>query len=148
MALAQPEPHRPANESRLPPPREASMNHYQSAVPVGRRDLLTGLGTVAAGMTFLQHAVADENNPATAVSDRVSSIRLTGPYSRLSHRQGPKGSTARHLRSFRNADRHRPYGTGNRSGSSSRWTGRCGDVRRPFGGSAGEADSTGRRPAL
>lgn len=53
------------------------MNHRQSSVRFGRRELLNELGAVTAGMTFLQNAMGDEKNPATAVADRSSSIRIT-----------------------------------------------------------------------
>jgi galactonate dehydratase len=54
------------------------MKHHDSHTPFGRRDLLAGLGTVAAGMALVQNSVADDNNPAAQVADRSSSIRITG----------------------------------------------------------------------
>jgi galactonate dehydratase len=45
---------------------------------VSRRQLLNGLGTVAAGATLLNHAVAEENTPGANVADRSSSIRISG----------------------------------------------------------------------
>ncbi len=54
------------------------MNHDDSKKLLRRRELLAGLGTAAAGMAFMQNAVAEENNPAAAVADRASSIRITG----------------------------------------------------------------------
>lgn len=53
------------------------MNH-QDSVRSGRRELLAGLGTMAAGLALMQDAVADERNPAANVTDRTSSIRITG----------------------------------------------------------------------
>lgn len=53
------------------------MNHREPGVLL-RRDLLAGLGTVAAGMAFLQNSMADDRNPASQVADRSSSIRITG----------------------------------------------------------------------
>ena len=46
--------------------------------PVGRRQMLGSVGAAAAGLALAQHAVADENNPASQVSDSASSIRLNG----------------------------------------------------------------------
>ena len=42
-----------------------------------RRDLLYSTGAAAAGMTFVNQAVPAEQNPATQVADRTSSLRLT-----------------------------------------------------------------------
>jgi galactonate dehydratase len=42
-----------------------------------RRDLLTGLGTITAGMTLAQNSVADEKIVGKHVADRSSSIRIT-----------------------------------------------------------------------
>jgi galactonate dehydratase len=55
------------------------MKHIPACKPLARRDLLTGLGAAAAaGMTFLDRAVGDDRNPAAQVTDRASSIRITG----------------------------------------------------------------------
>lgn len=43
-----------------------------------RRELIRGVGVAAAGMAFLDAAVAQENKPGTQVEDRASSIRITG----------------------------------------------------------------------
>ncbi len=43
-----------------------------------RRQLLGTLGTIASGVAFLNQAVSAENNPATQVVDRASTIRITG----------------------------------------------------------------------
>src|SRR5688500_11768305 len=43
---------------------------------LARRDLLTGL-SAAAGIAFVNQAVAEEQNPAANVVDRSSSIRIT-----------------------------------------------------------------------
>ena len=53
------------------------MTSDQSTTQVARRDLLAGFGAMAAGMAFAERAVGDEKNPATQVSDRSSSIRIT-----------------------------------------------------------------------
>lgn len=42
-----------------------------------RRQLLTGLGAVAAGQAVLSDAVAQDRNPAANVADRSSSIKIT-----------------------------------------------------------------------
>ena len=54
------------------------MNQDKSGNVLGRRDLLAGLGSVAAGMALVQNSIADDNNPAAQVADRSSSIRITG----------------------------------------------------------------------
>ena len=54
------------------------MAHREKSGTLGRRELLTGFGAVAAGAAFLNEAVGDEVNPATQVVDRTSSIRITG----------------------------------------------------------------------
>jgi galactonate dehydratase len=46
--------------------------------PFARRDLLAGFGAAAAGMAFVNRAVAEDKNPAAQVADRASSIRITG----------------------------------------------------------------------
>lgn len=43
-----------------------------------RRELLQSFGTAAAGLAFVDAAVAQENKPGAQVEDRASSIRLTG----------------------------------------------------------------------
>ncbi|MDX1946195.1 MAG: mandelate racemase/muconate lactonizing enzyme family protein [Pirellulaceae bacterium] len=48
----------------------------ENSLPLPRRELLT-MGAAAAGLTFVNQAVADERNPATQVADRSSSIRIT-----------------------------------------------------------------------
>ena len=53
------------------------MNIDQSTMRLHRRQLLANVGTAAAGIAFVNHAVADDNNPATQVADRSSSIRIT-----------------------------------------------------------------------
>ena len=53
------------------------MLHDSDAVRPSRRQWLSA-ATAAAGMTFVNRAVADEQNPATQVADRASSIRITG----------------------------------------------------------------------
>ncbi|MBM81312.1 MAG: hypothetical protein CMJ78_12075 [Planctomycetaceae bacterium] len=53
------------------------MNRTDLQRKLGRRELLAGVGTAAA-MALVQNSVADENNPATQVADRSSSIRITG----------------------------------------------------------------------
>ena len=58
------------------------------SLKVDRRGLLTGLGAAAAGMAFVNHAVADEKNPARQVADRSSSIRITGIKSYWVRRRG------------------------------------------------------------
>ncbi len=48
------------------------------ATDLSRRNLLASMGTFAGGMAFLNHAVAQDNNPAGQVADSASSIRITG----------------------------------------------------------------------
>jgi galactonate dehydratase len=43
-----------------------------------RRDFLTATAALAAGQALLREVVADEHNPAAAVVDRTSTIRITG----------------------------------------------------------------------
>jgi hypothetical protein len=43
-----------------------------------RRNLLAGVGAAAAGAAFLNQVIGDEQNPAAQVTDRSSSIRITG----------------------------------------------------------------------
>ncbi|MFT7643742.1 MAG: galactonate dehydratase [Pirellulaceae bacterium] len=54
------------------------MNDDELRVPLGRRELLAGLGSMAAGMAMLRDSMADENNPAVQVADQSSTIRITG----------------------------------------------------------------------
>src|SRR5690349_3936320 len=42
-----------------------------------RRDVVHAIGAAAAGIAFLNNAVADEKNPAAQVADRTSTIRIT-----------------------------------------------------------------------
>ena len=48
-----------------------------SIMPINRRDAFRALTSAAAGMTILNHSVADENVPGNQVADRASSIRIT-----------------------------------------------------------------------
>lgn len=43
-----------------------------------RRDLLTAAAALATGTSLLQQAVGDQQNPATQVVDRVSTLKITG----------------------------------------------------------------------
>jgi hypothetical protein len=45
---------------------------------IPRRNLLHSFGAAAAGLAFVDAAVAQENKPGAQVEDRASSIRLTG----------------------------------------------------------------------
>lgn len=54
------------------------MKHNLPTKPFARRNLLTGLGAAAAGMALVNQAVGDDQNPAAQVTDRASSIRITG----------------------------------------------------------------------
>ncbi len=54
------------------------MNRENSSKRMDRRNLLTGLGAVAAGMAFAQEAVPQDQNSAAQVEDRSSTIRITG----------------------------------------------------------------------
>lgn len=54
------------------------MEEPQDQTRLGRRDLLTGLPAAAMGLAWAQSAVADNQNPATQVVDRSSTIRITG----------------------------------------------------------------------
>lgn len=54
------------------------MHQSDNAATFGRRELLTSLGAAAAGMTLLQQAVGQQDNPAAQVGDRASSIQITG----------------------------------------------------------------------
>ena len=54
------------------------MHNDHTSERLARRSLLTGLGTAATGVAFLNQAIGDEDNPATQVVDRSSSIRITG----------------------------------------------------------------------
>lgn len=54
------------------------MKNHRSVKQFARRDVLAGFGAAAAGMAFVNRAVADENNPAAHAADRASSIRITG----------------------------------------------------------------------
>src|SRR6185503_16867287 len=45
---------------------------------VSRRKLFGAAGATAAGLTLLNHAVADEKNPAAQVADSASTIKITG----------------------------------------------------------------------
>ncbi|MFN0197155.1 MAG: mandelate racemase/muconate lactonizing enzyme family protein [Planctomycetaceae bacterium] len=49
---------------------------HESAL-LSRRNLLGTLGTTIGGMLVLNHAVAEENNPAAQVADSAADIRLT-----------------------------------------------------------------------
>jgi galactonate dehydratase len=49
---------------------------HSSSFP--RRELLQSFGATAAGLAFLDSAVAQENRPGAQVEDRASSIRITG----------------------------------------------------------------------
>ena len=42
-----------------------------------RRDLVSAAGVAAAGIAFVNHAVAQEKTPGTQVGDRTSTIRIT-----------------------------------------------------------------------
>ena len=53
------------------------MRDHSSADGFTRRDLLGVMGA-AGGMMLVQHAVAQEKNPAAQVADSASSIRITG----------------------------------------------------------------------
>jgi galactonate dehydratase len=53
------------------------MSSTTDALRPSRRQWMS-VATAAAGMTFVNRAVADEQNPATQVTDRASSIRITG----------------------------------------------------------------------
>src|SRR5690349_9045976 len=52
------------------------MTNALSANTITRRGLFGAMGA-AGGMALLQHAVAEENNPAGQVADSASSIRIT-----------------------------------------------------------------------
>ncbi len=52
------------------------MLDHRSAARLGRRDLIASLGATAAGALLLDHAVAQEKNPAANVGDRTSSIKI------------------------------------------------------------------------
>ncbi len=54
------------------------MNSHHKSLHFARRSLLTALGAAATGVAFLNQAVSDEQNPATQVVDRASSVRITG----------------------------------------------------------------------
>ncbi len=54
------------------------MSSHHKSPHLARRSLLTGLGAAATGVAFLNQVVGDEQNPATQVIDRASSIRITG----------------------------------------------------------------------
>ncbi len=43
-----------------------------------RRELLAGLGAAAAGVALLNRSISADDNPATQVADRSSTIRITG----------------------------------------------------------------------
>jgi galactonate dehydratase len=45
---------------------------------VSRRDLLASMGALAGGAAFLNHAVAQDKNPASQVTDSASSLRING----------------------------------------------------------------------
>jgi galactonate dehydratase len=47
-------------------------------VPLTRRDCLTSFAAISAGQALLSDAVAAEDNPAAQVTDRASSIKITG----------------------------------------------------------------------
>ena len=45
--------------------------------PISRRELVSAASAVAAGIAFVNHAVAEEKTPGTQVGDRTSTIRIT-----------------------------------------------------------------------
>jgi galactonate dehydratase len=49
----------------------------RQAARLGRRALIASLGSTAAGALLLNHAVAQEKNPAANVADRTSTIKIT-----------------------------------------------------------------------
>ncbi|MDA0832628.1 MAG: mandelate racemase/muconate lactonizing enzyme family protein [Planctomycetota bacterium] len=53
------------------------MSKTKKTTTLNRRDLLGTLGATVGGMMVLNHAVAQENNPAEHVADSASEIRLT-----------------------------------------------------------------------
>ncbi|HET6881306.1 MAG TPA: mandelate racemase/muconate lactonizing enzyme family protein [Pirellulales bacterium] len=54
------------------------MEHDLTDKQLARRNILTGLGAAAAGMAFVNRVVGDDKNPAAQVTDRSSTIRITG----------------------------------------------------------------------
>jgi len=48
-----------------------------NSMQIDRRNLLRTVGTAAAGLTLLNHAVAAQDTPGAQVTDRASSIRIT-----------------------------------------------------------------------
>jgi galactonate dehydratase len=53
------------------------MSEHSSA-KLARRELLAGLGATGAGLAILTDAVSQERNPAAHVTDRVTSLKITG----------------------------------------------------------------------
>lgn len=53
------------------------MSEHSSA-KLARRELLAGLGATGAGLAILADAVSQERNPAAQVTDRVTSLKITG----------------------------------------------------------------------
>ena len=53
------------------------MNDERRAARLGRRELIASFGATAAGAMILNHAVAQEKNPAAGVTDRTSTIKIT-----------------------------------------------------------------------
>src|SRR5262245_38465367 len=62
----------------FPPRRDASMTSRLPSDRLPRRDILAGLASATTGLAFVNESVGTENNPATDVVDRASTIRLTG----------------------------------------------------------------------
>lgn len=53
------------------------MSEHSSA-KLARREMLAGLGATGAGLAILTDAVSQERNPAAQVTDRVTSLKITG----------------------------------------------------------------------
>ena len=52
------------------------MSHEPSP-KLERRELLTNMGAIAAGIALVNNSVAQEKTPGTQVADRTSTIRIT-----------------------------------------------------------------------
>ena len=54
------------------------MNSISQSRQIGRRELLGSFGLAVAGTALLNEQLTAEDNPAKAVADRTSSIRISG----------------------------------------------------------------------
>src|SRR5262249_11945277 len=81
LTPGQPRAHTERLKRRFSPRAHRHSSHEKEPTmlfEVSRRDILASMGAIAGGAAFLNHAVAQEKNPANQVADSASSLRING----------------------------------------------------------------------